>query len=555
MKFLNILIVIIIFLSFFVIPAKAQTKIELINKRTETSKTYLVGENKYSIDAHINAIHYKDDYLNSNETWKDIDLTWDGKRLDKAPYILIKDDKSLVYSITSKKTSDSLSIAPLSFGGLPANDKDFIIGLSVTGFSLTRQINTITDKNEAYFAITDIPESMSIKVLAYDSDGYLIDVDSYIENHILYESIQPNKLTTSKFPIFINPIIDINPSADTDDMTEDYHTGETIDPTYSNIVKSGATGNVRIACGNRFSVSVNKSVEVTSCYTTFYSIASTEDIDTDIAFQLDSSPVTFSAGMGTYDITNRNYTTANVTWTANNIGSGLVNSPSLIVPAQELFDNYSVTSIVVTFFSRYNAGDMLCRYRTYNTYPSDSISLHIEYTEGTALSVLLPPSNLTLTRVSTNSVLATWNKAESANTTILIVNSQYYPKSLNDNYFGCNVTGESYQFDGLQLDTGEFFVSAWSENETSFSSSYVFAKIGGENMIEISTVIIGIILFLVAVFVKHGLVWIVPMAYNAVVFYFAVINGWEPYWFVPIGGFALISLMVFVIKCFQGDLI
>jgi hypothetical protein len=62
---------------------------EMVEKRTRNSKTYSLGQNRYSCDVSIGAIHYKDNPTDETEPWQDIDTTIsvDGK-VRKAPYDL-----------------------------------------------------------------------------------------------------------------------------------------------------------------------------------------------------------------------------------------------------------------------------------------------------------------------------------------------------------------------------------------------------------------------------------------------------------------------------------
>jgi len=50
---------------------------EIISERTESSKTYCLEDGSYAQDIYIGAIHYKDNYADDSEQWKDIDLTFD----------------------------------------------------------------------------------------------------------------------------------------------------------------------------------------------------------------------------------------------------------------------------------------------------------------------------------------------------------------------------------------------------------------------------------------------------------------------------------------------
>jgi len=74
-------------------------------------------------------------------------------------------------------------------------------------------------------------------------------------------------------------------------------------------------------------------------------------------------------------------------------------------------------------------------------------------------------------------------------------------------------------------------------------------------LLELGVILIGIALVIVAFIFRRGLVWAIPLAYHSVAFYKAVVGDWSAYTFVPLGGFALLSLIIFNIKMFKGDII
>ncbi|MDO8743098.1 MAG: hypothetical protein Q7J30_00870, partial [Candidatus Azambacteria bacterium] len=81
---------------------------EIINLRQENSKTFNLGNGQRKLEASMGAIHYKDNYANASEQWKDIDLTWVGNQITKAPYELTLDGKKI--TVRDKKTGDISTI-------------------------------------------------------------------------------------------------------------------------------------------------------------------------------------------------------------------------------------------------------------------------------------------------------------------------------------------------------------------------------------------------------------------------------------------------------------
>ena len=81
---------------------------EEIDKRTLGSKTYRLGENKYRMRKAMGAIHYKDSGIQSDDPWKEIDLTikenGDHYAITSAPYNLKIYKGKIKYSYISRQT-------------------------------------------------------------------------------------------------------------------------------------------------------------------------------------------------------------------------------------------------------------------------------------------------------------------------------------------------------------------------------------------------------------------------------------------------------------------
>jgi hypothetical protein len=88
--------------------AKVGIQTEVTEKRTENSKTYYLGNNKYRAEISIGAVHYKDDYKDADEQFKDIDLTWVNGKITKAPYTLERIGNKII--VLDKKTGQTGTI-------------------------------------------------------------------------------------------------------------------------------------------------------------------------------------------------------------------------------------------------------------------------------------------------------------------------------------------------------------------------------------------------------------------------------------------------------------
>jgi len=123
------------------------TPTEIISMRTENSKTTEITPGKYSCDSTIGAIHYKDDYSDNNEQWKDIDLTptiaKDGTiSVNKTPYELTI--KGLEILVKDKKTGATTSLTLTDVGEGLSNSKVSTPSLK-TGVGMTIASNIATD--------------------------------------------------------------------------------------------------------------------------------------------------------------------------------------------------------------------------------------------------------------------------------------------------------------------------------------------------------------------------------------------------------------------------
>lgn len=105
------------------------TELELL--RNETNKTYQLTPTKRRLVCSLGAVHYKDNYADAGESWKDIDLTLIDDRITKAPYTLVIDKKSIkkyYITVTDKRTGDTVEIKlKQKADASTVTDSDFLI--------------------------------------------------------------------------------------------------------------------------------------------------------------------------------------------------------------------------------------------------------------------------------------------------------------------------------------------------------------------------------------------------------------------------------------------
>jgi hypothetical protein len=177
--------------------------IELANRRTESSKTYCLDYNKFRLVASPDPIHYKDNYADKSEAWKDIDLTVKDGRLTTAPYELAVDGAKL--TLRDKRTgSTAVLVSP---------DSGFTVEPFALGVRVKRVVKSAADKADASFALDLKGGGISVSSLAKGADGNPVPVQSALKDGILSESISPADLAKAKYPIEVDPTLTVQPSA------------------------------------------------------------------------------------------------------------------------------------------------------------------------------------------------------------------------------------------------------------------------------------------------------------------------------------------------------
>lgn len=291
---------------------------ELIERRTANSKTFALSDGKRRLVVSIGDIHYKDNYADTNEQWKDIDLTWEGNRITKAPYELTRDGNKL--TIRDKKSGEISTIELVE--AKPVGLKwEIIPDLTRVNFRHILPPNKIPF--EAKFKVTG---KMPFTTRASDDEGEL-ELETSLVDGILTEKLSEVKdkrtglIRPAKGNIRIDPTY--QPAASSDDchrILEPDHWSLT--STYAGAGGAG-TGAAQLGCGIRFpGVAVDQGAIIDDgthltlrakydrALTTVNSKISAEDVD---------SAITFADDKAAFDTRFGLHTTARVTW--NNIGA------------------------------------------------------------------------------------------------------------------------------------------------------------------------------------------------------------------------------------------
>lgn len=184
---------------------------EVIEKRTENSKTYYVGNNKFRLEVSMNIVHYKDNYYDEREQWKDIDLTPDSNgNITKAPYILINSKGT--YTFIDRKTGDSVIIKPTKIGDELVAEGDVNVVAMPEGVKLQRKLFSTSDPLNSEFDIDIHGNSIKVEANAVDDDGKHLPVNARIDNGKLTEKVSFID-GTIKFPVKVDPTLTVQPSS------------------------------------------------------------------------------------------------------------------------------------------------------------------------------------------------------------------------------------------------------------------------------------------------------------------------------------------------------
>ena len=391
---------------------------EVIEKRTENSKTKFLGkvgnDNKFSLDVSMAPIHYKDNYSDSNEQWKDIDLTPVNGVVTKAPYILVIDGAKV--TVTDKRTGSVVNLEltdvgnkkiskpthTISKGKAEKKDIDTDTDLEITWenarVKVTRVLKSDKAAKSSKFNISQTGNGITIGYRAEDSSSDIIGRDkskkitASISNGVLTETIDTEDVV---YPLRVDPTIDVKVAASADDANIHEANIYKADG-YLRMGNFWIDGITEYGCSvvMRFTnINIDSTATISTSYITFKSNAdlSGNTVNLKIYGQQSNNANTFS----TYaDYTGRATTTATVSW--NSVGGwtdkSTYNTPSINSIIGELVTDYSGLSSANIAFFVLNNGSSTGIWATRDSYDYDSSSnkcpnLHIEYTVPVAPTV------------------------------------------------------------------------------------------------------------------------------------------------------------------------
>ena len=420
---------------------------EIVSERTENSKKFYLRNNSYVLDISIGAIHYKDNYANNKELWKDIDLTFQNGQITKAPYILSLNENEKSFIIQDKRTGKITSLKLTKIGDLDIRNISQKTGALSKGKIQWNDI--VPDLDIAIVAENDqvsfdwvvkndkAPHTVEFEVVdggipiiygGWDSIKKPVKVSTQKLGNRVIESIEKG----GKYPKHINPIINVQVGADSNDSMIDW---DSIDVwAYDQDWATRELGRVTAGgeyvvygCGFRYTgITIPSSSTITESYLTFTAVESesTSGVKTKITGNKQNNPAAFTTltdfqnRRGTIaGGANNNYITSTQvnwddigSWTANNE----YNSPEIKTIIQELVNSHAPNNEALVLFlddfDKRTSGTAQRKAWAHNYYPSKATKLHIEYSTSPSAPTGMSATDGTYA----DKVSITWNASSNA---------------------------------------------------------------------------------------------------------------------------------------------
>jgi len=227
------LLTVAILIGSFIAPAVVKADIppvERVDLRTENGKVTDLGNGKYAVDTDMGVIHYKDNYADNSEQWKDIDLAMVDGKVTKAPYELTID--GLNVTVKDKRTGSITTLELIDTGdkgdkvakpklviatGIAtakdiAPDTDLEITWENSRISYSRILKSDKAPTMATYNITQTGTGITLSTKAVDSKtdaDKSVAVISEIKGGKLTEYIDTSKVKLT-YPVKIDPTLDLN---------------------------------------------------------------------------------------------------------------------------------------------------------------------------------------------------------------------------------------------------------------------------------------------------------------------------------------------------------
>lgn len=548
---LKYLLIVVIILTIINKPCFAQAEqiSEVINLRTEYSKTFNLGNGKYRLYPEKQLVHFKDDYADKKEEWKTINLEWENNKVVNAPYTLEKIDDT--YYITDRRNEKSGYIKPIT--------KGVKLELSNSSIAFTYEFEVLPI-NVQY----EYKGNLFIEAKAHDNTGSIkVNVtnigDIYTERIDNIVSLDDDKVRLQNGKIVVNPIVDIDIEASLDD-------GHTYGATLYTTTETGYVGAYGAPSVNRYEIfngiTIPLGSTIDEAYANYYLSASAGNPITEISFEDILNPEQ-PADVSEYNA--KISTTTRVAQVDSMGANGWKVTNSLIEPIQELVNSYNYDDDEMCLLWKDNESTDSNYYQfVYWDYDLHQLasSLYIEYSLPAETPIV--PTNFTITDLEGITASANWTASVNATEYLLLVNRFDYPDNPLGSYeFAYSGNSTTVNMTGFNFDYNKYYFSLWAKNVEGYSLYYAIANEGqsllyaeeGEGMgITHFIAFLPLIIFFILSLVFYGkaLVHVITLGYALSLGYVAILNGWEILFFVPLIGTGIVALLLFWYAIIKG---
>ena len=549
---------------------------EYLSKRTENTKTFKLSKNANRIVSSIGAVHYKLDYSNPTDVWRNIVTNIVNGKVSKAPYNLEINETDKSFNVTDKRTG---KITTVKFNGiketaLSANEKlsskppltkgnkviwieitkgvDLTIIARLDGVSFQRKIKNAGALTVATFEVI----GESIEYRAYGATGEKIEVNTSKQGNIITESF---KELPTVFPVIIDPIWLVSGSADdaTRRITPDHWNlthGDDMAGSHSTWSQYGS--------GMRYqNLNISSDYTINSTTLTFTASSTTSGtvVRTRISGEGVADAPAFADSSAAFDSRWANRTTARIDF--DGMGEWVLDStyvsPELKTITEEIIalPDWENGFAQVYFYEDYEdrSDHNAYAFRASHSWDADPSKAPVLTIDFTIPPLPDMPTNLTVNRIGIDTLFIEWEKGAGAEDTIIMVS----PASFLDAFlFGFEVyrnSSENVTVSGFSLDYVEYSIIAFSENNQGISD-YTGIKNGGEIMTSLGFLFGMIVLLIISmIWWKRGLLHILTLGYAIALGYMAAANGWDLVFIPVIVITGIISIILFIYAMTKGD--
>lgn len=453
---------------------------DIIELRTETSRTYANEDGTYTTEIGGGVLHWKYDYTDLAEPWRDIDLTPDKDgSITQAPYICtIKDG---TYRFENRQTGAVATLRP--------HEGEFELVPFNRGIHVSRVVYDKSEPLTSRFDLAIVGDGIKVTSQARDATGANVTVKATYEDGVLTETIEWDSV--KEWPVTIDPVLEVQPSDKDTFIMKDASSANFGDAT--EFVIRNPSANVRRSLigfdisGLAASANITDafmelyyqnsySVDPVGEHVWAYNLTRPDWVEMEATWDIYKTGSSWSTAGGDYE-------TSEATWTAMPASYGWV-SWDVSNITRYAFNSTITVDILLRFDNEASGDDQIPAFFS-NDYEGDTSrcpKLTINYFLPPTDYPLGPVTNFVVNQTGVSSCNLTWTAGGNATRTVVVGSIEDTPTSVTDGYLIYNGTANVTSIEGLALLGTTYYWSAWSQNVTHTSLEYANTSLGGEAM-------------------------------------------------------------------------